>query len=98
MTDLGNVKAEILGKYLLYIGGSCMKSILCIMNQLGLCFSMFIWTGRYPNAEVEILPLDVMSDEEILREAVKKAESFFSSAGVYYMVHNAGDDPPVCIL
>lgn len=59
---------------------------------------MFIWTGRYPNAEVEILPLDVMSDEEILREAVKKAESFFSSAGVYYMVHNAGDDPPVCIL
>ncbi|XP_039125725.1 dehydrogenase/reductase SDR family member 7-like [Dioscorea cayenensis subsp. rotundata] len=62
LTDLGNVKAEIL--------------------------------GRYPNAEVEILPLDVMSDEEILREAVKKAESFFSSAGVYYMVHNAGDDPP----
>ncbi|KAM0940102.1 putative sulfoacetaldehyde reductase [Dioscorea sansibarensis] len=50
--------------------------------------------GKYPKAVVEILPLDIMSEEDILREAVKKAESFFSGAGVYYMVHNAGDDPP----
>ncbi|XP_039126489.1 dehydrogenase/reductase SDR family member 7-like [Dioscorea cayenensis subsp. rotundata] len=49
--------------------------------------------GKYPNAEVEVLSFDLTSDEEFLREAVKKSESFFSGAGVYYMVHNAGDDP-----
>ncbi|KAJ0977139.1 hypothetical protein J5N97_012613 [Dioscorea zingiberensis] len=50
--------------------------------------------GKYPTAGVEILPLDLASDEESLREAVKKSESFFSGAGVHYMVHNGGHDPP----
>ncbi|KAM0940101.1 putative sulfoacetaldehyde reductase [Dioscorea sansibarensis] len=54
---------------------------------------MFFGTAKYPNAEVEVLPFDLTSDEEFLREVVKKSESFFSGAGVYYMVHNAGDDP-----
>lgn len=68
------------------------------MNQSVLCFPMLFGTGKYPNAEVEVLSFDLTSDEEFLREAVKKSESFFSGAGVYYMVHNAGDDPLVSTL
>ncbi|KAM0946108.1 hypothetical protein DsansV1_C09g0091351 [Dioscorea sansibarensis] len=37
-----------------------------------------------------------MSDEELHREAIKKSKSFFSGAGVYCMVHNAGDGPLIC--
>lgn len=46
---------------------------------------------------MEILPLDLESGEEPLKEAVQKAESFFSGAGVYYMVHNAAYERPVSV-
>ena len=39
-----------------------------------------------------------MSDEKLHREAIKKSKSFFSGAGVYYMVHNAGDGPLICTV
>ncbi|RVW70157.1 Dehydrogenase/reductase SDR family member 7 [Vitis vinifera] len=44
--------------------------------------------------EVEILPLDLAGGEDSLREAVEKAESFFSGAGVDYMIHNAAYERP----
>lgn len=42
-----------------------------------------------------ILPLDLTSGEDVLREAVEKAESFFNHAGVDYMIHNAAYERPV---
>ncbi|XP_008800554.1 dehydrogenase/reductase SDR family member 7-like [Phoenix dactylifera] len=55
--------------------------------------------ARFAGKQVEILPLDLASGEESLREAVQKAESFFSAAGVDFMVHNAAyDHPPTTAL
>ncbi|XP_078434579.1 NAD(P)-binding Rossmann-fold superfamily protein [Wolffia australiana] len=51
-------------------------------------------SGKNAPHGVEILPLDLASTEESLCEAVKKAESFFSGAGVDYMVHNAAYERP----
>ncbi|CAN6485712.1 unnamed protein product [Victoria cruziana] len=45
--------------------------------------------GKHVPDGVKILPLDLASGDESLREAVMKAESFFSPAGVDYMIHNA---------
>lgn len=50
--------------------------------------------GKYPPARVEVLPLDLASGEESLKEAVQKAESFFGGAGIDYMVHNAAYERP----
>ena len=44
---------------------------------------------------MKIIPLDLASSEEFLKEAVEKAESFFSGAGVDYMIHNAAYERPV---
>lgn len=50
--------------------------------------------GKHAPGEVEILPLDLAGGEDSLREAVEKAESFFSGAGVDYMIHNAAYERP----
>ncbi|CAA6660305.1 unnamed protein product [Spirodela intermedia] len=50
--------------------------------------------GKHAPDGVEILPLDLGSSEDSLAEAVKKAESFFSGAGVDYMIHNAACERP----
>lgn len=52
-------------------------------------------TGKHAPDEVKILPLDLASGEDSLREAVEKAESFFFGAGVDYMIHNAAYERPV---
>lgn len=44
---------------------------------------------------MKILPLDLTSGEDSLREAVQKAESFFPDTGVHYMIHNAAFERPV---
>ncbi|KAJ6839402.1 dehydrogenase/reductase SDR family member 7-like [Iris pallida] len=49
--------------------------------------------GKNSSCEVEVLPMDLTTSEESLRESVQKAESYFSYAGVDYMVHNAGRIP-----
>ncbi|CAL9120806.1 Dehydrogenase reductase SDR family member [Musa troglodytarum] len=49
---------------------------------------------KYPASGVEVLPMDLASGEESLKESVYKAESLFSSAGVDYMVHNAAFERP----
>lgn len=54
-------------------------------------------TGKHAPDEVKILPLDLASGEDSLGKAVEKAESFFSGAGVDYMIHNAAYERPVSI-
>ncbi|KAJ0973029.1 hypothetical protein J5N97_020988 [Dioscorea zingiberensis] len=49
---------------------------------------------NHPSIGVEVLPLDLASNEDSLRKAVDKAESFFGGGGVHYMVHNAAFERP----
>lgn len=44
---------------------------------------------------MKILPLDLGSGEESLKEAVEKAVSFFPDCGVDIMIHNAAFERPV---
>ncbi|KAG0451509.1 hypothetical protein HPP92_026202 [Vanilla planifolia] len=50
--------------------------------------------GKHPGTSIEILPLDLASDEESLKDAVQKAESLFCGSGVNFMVHNAAFERP----
>ncbi|RDX91998.1 yqjQ, partial [Mucuna pruriens] len=50
--------------------------------------------GKHAPDGVKILPLDLSSGEDSLREAVEKAESFFPDSGVDYMIHNAAFERP----
>ena len=54
--------------------------------------------GKHPDIRVEVLPMDLSSDEESLKEVVHAAESLFSSAGIDYMIHNAAFERPVNII
>lgn len=60
-------------------------------------FSLF-FKGKHPDSKVEVLPMDLSSDEESLKEVVHSAESLFSSAGIDYMMHNAAFERPVNII
>lgn len=55
--------------------------------------SLFLYgielSGKHAPEGVKVLPLDLTSGENSLREAVQKAESFFPDSGVDYMIHNA---------
>lgn len=44
---------------------------------------------------MKVLPLDLASGENKLKEAVELAESFFPGSGVDYMIHNAAFERPV---
>lgn len=60
--------------------------------------SLLIWLafpGKHAPDGVKVLPLDLASGEDCLRDAVKKAESFFLNAGVDFMIHNAAIERPV---
>ncbi|KMS99772.1 hypothetical protein BVRB_1g020660 [Beta vulgaris subsp. vulgaris] len=54
--------------------------------------------GKHAPNEGKILPLDLSSGEDSLREAVERAEAFFPGFGVDYMIHNAAYERPVCKL
>lgn len=60
-------------------------------------FSLF-FKGKHPDSKIEVLPMDLSSDEESLKEVVHSAESLFSSAGIDYMMHNAAFERPVNII
>ncbi|KAK1364651.1 hypothetical protein POM88_040212 [Heracleum sosnowskyi] len=49
---------------------------------------------KYAPHQVMILPLDLTSGEDVLRKAVREAESFFDGDGVDYMFHNAAYEHP----
>ncbi|XP_006663352.1 dehydrogenase/reductase SDR family member 7 [Oryza brachyantha] len=50
--------------------------------------------NKHPDSRVEVLPMDLSSGEESLKEHVHAAESLFSNAGVDYMIHNAAFERP----
>ncbi|KAJ8450518.1 hypothetical protein Cgig2_020155 [Carnegiea gigantea] len=82
---------EVLAKQLASLGA---KLILSARNEADLQRVKSQLTGKYAPAEVKILPLDLASGEDSLREAVERAESFFSGYGVDYMIHNAAYERP----
>lgn len=51
--------------------------------------------GKHGPEGVEILPLDLSSGEDAIREVVEKAVTLFGGAGVDYMIHNAAFERPV---
>ncbi|OAY32249.1 dehydrogenase/reductase SDR family member 7 isoform X2 [Manihot esculenta] len=82
---------EVLAKQLASLGA---KLILSARNEAELERVKKQLTGKHAPDEVKILPLDLASGEDSLREAVEKAESFFFGAGVDYMIHNAAYERP----
>lgn len=82
---------EVLAKQLASLGA---KLILSARNEADLERVKSQLTGKHAPAEVKILPLDLASGEDSLREAVERAESFFPGYGVDYMIHNAAYERP----
>lgn len=82
---------EVLAKQLASLGA---KLIISARNEAELERVKKQLTGSLAPDKVEILPLDLSSGEDIIREAVEKAESFFSGVGVDYMIHNAAYERP----
>ncbi|KAF9611684.1 hypothetical protein IFM89_034867 [Coptis chinensis] len=74
---------------------SCLgaKLVISARNQAELEGVKAKLVGKHAS-EVRILPMDLASGEESLREAVQRAESFFPDAGVDYMIHNAAYERP----
>uniref|UniRef100_A0A2P2LHQ8 Dehydrogenase/reductase SDR family member 7 n=1 Tax=Rhizophora mucronata TaxID=61149 RepID=A0A2P2LHQ8_RHIMU len=82
---------EVLAKQLASLDA---KLILSARNEAELERVKNQLTGKYAPNEVKVLPLDLASGEDSLRDAVNKAESFFPDAGVDYMIHNAAFERP----
>ncbi|GAB4835366.1 hypothetical protein Ancab_000276 [Ancistrocladus abbreviatus] len=69
------------------------KLIISARNEIELERVKNQLIGKHAN-EVKILPLDLASGEDSLKEAVERAESFFNGSGVDYMIHNAAYERP----
>ncbi|XP_008800597.1 dehydrogenase/reductase SDR family member 7 isoform X2 [Phoenix dactylifera] len=82
---------EILARQFVSLGA---KVILSARNTVELERVKNELISKYSPGRVEVLPLDLSCGEESLKEAVQKAESLFSGAGVDYMVHNAAFERP----
>ncbi|XP_072970940.1 uncharacterized protein [Typha angustifolia] len=82
---------EILAKQFANLGA---KVILSARNKMELERVKSEITSKHPASRVEVLPLDLASGEDSLREVVKEAESLFSGAGVDFMIHNAAFERP----
>ncbi|KAF3452490.1 hypothetical protein FNV43_RR02923 [Rhamnella rubrinervis] len=82
---------EILAKQLANLGA---KLIISARNESELERVKKQLTGKHAPEGVKILPLDLTSGEDSLREAVQRAESFFPDTGVDYMIHNAAFERP----
>lgn len=82
---------EVLARQFASLGA---KLIISARNEAELERVKKQLTGKHAPDEVIILPLDLASGEDSLNDAVQKAESCFSSAGVDYMIHNAAYERP----
>ncbi|KAK2973412.1 hypothetical protein RJ640_011646 [Escallonia rubra] len=82
---------EVLAKQLASLGA---KVIISARNETDLERVKKQLTGKHAPSEVMVLPLDLTSGEDVLREAVDKAETFFAGAGVDYLIHNAAYERP----
>ncbi|GFZ11340.1 NAD(P)-binding Rossmann-fold superfamily protein [Actinidia rufa] len=85
------MEGEVLAKQLASLGA---KLIISARNEAELERVKKQLTGKHAPDEVIVLPLDLMSGEDSLREAVQKAESCFAGNGVDYMIHNAAYERP----
>ncbi|KAB1203400.1 Dehydrogenase/reductase SDR family member 7 [Morella rubra] len=82
---------KILAKQLASLGA---KLILSARNEAELEQVKKQLVGKHAPDEVKILPFDLASGEDSLKEVVEKAESLFPGAGVDYMIHNAAFERP----
>nr|AFK41837.1 unknown [Lotus japonicus] len=82
---------EILAKQLASLGA---KLIISARNEDDLIRVRTQLKGKHAPDGVKVLPLDLSSGEDSLRQAVEKAESFFPDSGVDYMIHNAAHERP----
>lgn len=82
---------EVLATQLAGLGA---KLILSARNEAELERVKRSLAGKHAPDGVMILPLDLTSGEDSLGKVVEKAESFFNSAGVDYMIHNAAYERP----
>ncbi|KAL0551756.1 hypothetical protein IC582_010845 [Cucumis melo] len=82
---------EVLAKQLAALGA---KLIISARDEAGLERVKSELSGKFAPNEVKILPLDLASGENKLKEAVELAESFFPGSGVDYMIHNAAFERP----
>ncbi|KAK9087937.1 hypothetical protein Syun_030331 [Stephania yunnanensis] len=88
---LALVAESVLAKQLASLGA---KLILSARSEKELERVKAQLAGKHAPDGVKILPLDLASGEESLKEAVDRAESFFPGSGVDYMVHNAAYERP----
>ncbi|ERN20317.1 hypothetical protein AMTRI_Chr06g200820 [Amborella trichopoda] len=82
---------EVLAKQFANLGA---KLIISARREVELERVKAELVGKHAPHGVKILPLDLASGKESLKEAVEKAESFFPDSGVDYMVHNAAHERP----
>ncbi|XP_022972849.1 dehydrogenase/reductase SDR family member 7 isoform X1 [Cucurbita maxima] len=82
---------EVLVKQLAGLGA---KLIISARDEAGLERVKNELSGKFAPNEVKVLPLDLSSGENKLKEAVEMAESFFPGSGVDYMIHNAAFERP----
>ncbi|XP_076903948.1 uncharacterized protein LOC143559164 isoform X2 [Bidens hawaiensis] len=78
---------EVLAKQLAALGA---KIIISSRNKPELERVKKQISGKH----VEILPLDLSSSEDAIRDVVEKAVSLFDGAGIDYMIHNAAFERP----
>ncbi|KAH0453587.1 hypothetical protein IEQ34_017911 [Dendrobium chrysotoxum] len=91
----GRAKRERVEGKVVWITGASRGIGEVLAGQFACLGAKLILSARkYPGANIEILPLDLASGEEALKDAVQKAESLFSASGVDYMVHNAAFERP----
>lgn len=96
--ELERVKKQLTGKQLWLE----LDLLICVINLLLFSidcdyFAADNFTGKHAPHEVKIIPLDLASGEDILKEAVLKAVSSFPNTGVDIMIHNAAFERPVSI-
>ncbi|GJZ77219.1 dehydrogenase/reductase SDR family member 7 isoform X1 [Tanacetum coccineum] len=82
---------EVLAKQLATLGA---KIIISARNESELERVKKQIAGKHGPEGVEILPLDLSSGEDAIKEVVEKAVSLFGGAGVDYMIHNAAFERP----
>ncbi|KAI3750884.1 hypothetical protein L2E82_21776 [Cichorium intybus] len=82
---------EVLANQLATLGA---KIIISARNEAELERVKNQISGKHGHERVEILPLDLSSGEDAIKEVVEKAVSLFGGAGVDYVIHNAAYERP----
>ncbi|CAH1421188.1 unnamed protein product [Lactuca virosa] len=84
------ISSKLIGKGLLHL----YLLLLVLIYQTFVKNFSALNLGKHGPEGVEILPLDLSSGEDAIREVVEKAISLFAGAGVDYVIHNAAFERP----